>query len=120
MIVLGGNVRIHFESTTEQFEIIIQKAYQLGIEEEEEEVLAIPIDDAVSWITIEQHDTTGTDSADTTEGADTIEITSGVNDAFDFRHALALTSNYSGRCSQAAGPCGGLWHGPWARVVGFA
>ena len=65
--MFGGNVRIHFESATEQFEIIIQKAYQVGLstggieeeeeEEEEEVVLVVPIDDAVSWITIEQHGT---------------------------------------------------------------
>ena len=80
--MLGGNVRIHFESTTEQFEIIIQKAYQQtgmypGV---------VPIDNSLSWITIEQHDASGTEGADTIESAGTIEITSGFNGLFAFQH----------------------------------
>ena len=46
--VLGGNARIHFESTTEQFEIIIQKAIQYGVGD-------ITLDNSLSWITIERH-----------------------------------------------------------------
>ena len=50
----------------------------------------------MSWITIEKHDAAGTESADTVESADTtIEITSGVNDTFAFRHSLALTYIYT-------------------------
>ena len=82
-------MRIHFESTTEQFEIIIQKAYQAATGN-------LPLDNSLSWITIEKHDAAGTESADTVESADTtIEITSGANDTFAFRHSLALTSIYT-------------------------
>ena len=83
--VLGGNVRIHFESTTEQFEIIIQKAIQYGAG-------AIPLDNSVSWITIEQHDTA---IITETVNVSTIEIIPTVNDVFAFRHALAMSSDYT-------------------------
>ena len=94
VVVLGGNVRIHFESPTEQFQIIVRMAYQAegqypGIN---------PIDDALSWITIEQHDAAGTGGADTIESADTIEITTDVNDAFAFQHvdaSLQIVKTYS-------------------------
>ena len=85
MVVLGGNVRIHFESPTEQFQIIVQMAYQT----EGQDYGVNPIDDSVSYITIEKHDAAGTESADTVESADTIEITSGVNGTFAFQHVDA-------------------------------
>ena len=50
-VVLGGNVRIRFESTTEQFEIIVKRAYQ-------NDNNANPLDNSSSWITIEKHDVT--------------------------------------------------------------
>ena len=84
-------MRIHFESTTEQFEIIIQKAFQYGAGD-------LPLDNSLSWITIEQHDTAGTESSGTIESADTIEIASGVNDVFAFQHvgaSLQISKTYS-------------------------
>jgi len=54
-ITLGGNVRVHLESTTEQFEIIVQMLYQGP-----DGILTagdITIDNSASWITIERHDT---------------------------------------------------------------
>ena len=65
-VVLGGNVRIHFESPTEKFQIIVQMAYQT----EGQYYGVNPIDDSLSWITIEKHDAAGTESADTVEIAD--------------------------------------------------
>jgi hypothetical protein len=50
-VVLGGNVRIRFESTTEQFEIIVKRAYQ-------NDNNANLLDNSSSWITIEKHDVT--------------------------------------------------------------
>ena len=47
-VVLGGNVRIRFESTTEQFEIIVKRAYQ-------NDNNANLLDNSSSWITIEKH-----------------------------------------------------------------
>jgi hypothetical protein len=85
-ITLGGNVRVHLESTTEQFEIIVQMLYQGP-----DGILTagdITIDNSASWITIERHDTAIiTESAD----ANTIEITTGTNDVFAFRHVIAMS-----------------------------
>ena len=47
-VVLGGNVRIRFESTTEQFEIIVKRSYQ-------NDTNADLLDNSASWITIEKH-----------------------------------------------------------------
>ena len=47
-VVLGGNVRIRFESTTEQFEIIVKRSYQ-------NDTNADLLDNSDSWITIEKH-----------------------------------------------------------------
>ena len=47
-VVLGGNVRIRFESTTEQFEIIVKRTYQ-------NDTNANLLDNSASWITIEKH-----------------------------------------------------------------
>jgi hypothetical protein len=47
-VVLGGNVRIRFESTTEQFEIIVKRTYQ-------NDNNANLLDNSDSWITIEKH-----------------------------------------------------------------
>ena len=75
LMTLGGNVRVHLESTAEQFQIIVQRLYQGSPGYGD-----ITIDNSASWITIERHDT-----AIITESADaiTIEITSGVNDVFE-------------------------------------
>ena len=53
-VVLGGNARIHFESTTEQFEIIIRKSYQQNLSTGD-----LVIDNAVSYLNIEKHDAAG-------------------------------------------------------------
>ena len=47
-VVLGGDVRIRFESTTEQFEIIVKRSYQ-------NDNNADLLDNSDSWITIEKH-----------------------------------------------------------------
>ena len=54
-LVLGGNVRIHFEATTEQFQIIVQKVFQ-----DNSNTGDIPLDNSASWITIEKHNAAGT------------------------------------------------------------
>ena len=59
-VVLGGNARIHFESTTEQFQIIVRKSYQQNAMYIVNGVTidnTVIIDNTVSWITIEKHDT---------------------------------------------------------------
>ena len=86
-ITLGGNVRVHLESTTEQFQIIIQMLYQgaNGILEAGE----ITIDNSASWITIERHDTA---IITETVNVNTIEIIPTVNDVFAFRHVITGSS----------------------------
>ena len=49
-IVLGGNVRIHFEANDEQFGIVVQKAHQQNQNSGEN-----PINNSESFITIERH-----------------------------------------------------------------
>ena len=49
-IVLGGNVRVHFEGADEQFEIVVQRAYQ-----QNESSGQSPLDNSESFITIERH-----------------------------------------------------------------
>ena len=49
-IVLGGNVRVHFESNTDNFEIVVQKSYQQNVD-----TGSLPLDNAESFITIERH-----------------------------------------------------------------
>ena len=49
-VVLGGNVRVHFEAADEQFEIVVRKAYQQDTDSGEN-----ALDNSVSFITIERH-----------------------------------------------------------------
>ena len=83
-MTLGGNVRVHLESTTEQFQIIVRRLYQ-----GEPDYGDITIDDSASWITIERHDTA---IITETVNVNTIEIIPTVNDVFAFRHVIALSS----------------------------
>ena len=83
-MTLGGNVRVHLESTTEQFQIIVQRLYQGSPDYGD-----ITIDNSASWITIERHDTA---IITETVNVNTIEIIPTVNDVFAFRHVIALSS----------------------------
>ena len=49
-IVLGGNVRVHFEGNDENFEIVVQRAYQQNVNSGNN---TLDIDE--SFITIERH-----------------------------------------------------------------
>ena len=49
-IVLGGNVRIHFEGNDENFEIAVQRAYQQNVNSGNN-----PPNNGASFITIERH-----------------------------------------------------------------
>ena len=49
-IVLGGNVRIHFEGNDENFEIVVQRAYQQNVNSGNN-----PLNNSQSFITIERH-----------------------------------------------------------------
>ena len=49
-IVLGGNVRVHFEGNDENFEIVVQRAYQQNVNSGNN-----TLDNSQSWITIERH-----------------------------------------------------------------
>ena len=49
-IVLGGNVRVHFEGNDEQFEIVVRRAYQQNVNSGNN-----PLDNSESFITIERH-----------------------------------------------------------------
>jgi hypothetical protein len=49
-IVLGGNVRVHFQGNDEQFEIVVQRAYQQNVDSGNN-----PLDNSESFITIERH-----------------------------------------------------------------
>ena len=49
-IVLGGNVRIHFEGNDENFEIVVQRAYQQNVNSGDN-----PLNNSESFITIERH-----------------------------------------------------------------
>ena len=49
-IVLGGNVRIHFEANDEQFEIVVQRAYQQNQNSGNN-----ALNNSESFITIERH-----------------------------------------------------------------
>jgi hypothetical protein len=49
-IVLGGNVRVHFEGNDENFEIVVQRAYQQNVNSGNN-----TLDNSRSWITIERH-----------------------------------------------------------------
>lgn len=49
-IVLGGNVRIHFEGNDENFEIVVQRAYQQNVNSGNN-----PLNNSESFITIERH-----------------------------------------------------------------
>ena len=52
-IVLGGNMRIHFEANDEQFEIVVQKAYQQNMNTGQN-----PLNNSERFITIERHNYT--------------------------------------------------------------
>ena len=86
-VVLGGNVRIRFESTTEQFEIIVKRAYQ-------NDNNANLLDNSSSWITIENHDAAGgvnvlssvLSRLSELESRLGIDIVTGVNDTLVFQH----------------------------------
>ena len=84
IVVLGGNLRVQFESPLEQFEIIVQRAYQLNVDTGANE-----IDNAVSYINIEKHGSVAIEGEDADEDdgeyTDTIEITT-ANDTLAFRH----------------------------------
>ena len=49
-IVLGGTVRVHFEAADEQFEIVVQRAYQQNVNSGNN-----PLDNSESFIAIERH-----------------------------------------------------------------
>ena len=49
-IVLGGNVRVHFEGNDENFEIVVRRAYQQNVNSGNN-----TLDNAQSFITIERH-----------------------------------------------------------------
>ena len=86
-VVLGGNVRIRFESTTEQFEIIVKRVYQ-------NDNNANLLDNSSSWITIEKHDAAGgvdvlssvLSRLSELESRLGIDIVTGVNDTLMFQH----------------------------------
>ena len=88
-VVLGGNARIHFESTTEQFEIIIRKSYQQNLSTGD-----LVIDNAVSYLNIEKHDAAGgvdvlssvLSRLSELESRLGIDIVTGVNDTLMFQH----------------------------------
>ena len=50
-IVMGWNVRVQFESNTDQFEIVVQRAYQ-----QQPNTGVSPIDSSISFVTIERRD----------------------------------------------------------------
>ena len=86
---MGGNARIHFESTTEQFEIIIRKSYQQNLSAGD-----LVIDNAVSYLNIEKHDAAGgvdvlssvLSRLSELESRLGIDIVTGVNDTLMFQH----------------------------------
>lgn len=86
-LTMGGNVRVHFESTTEQFQIIVGILTQGSNQATRD----IAIDNSASWVTIERHGAAITESADDTIETATIEIVPTVTDVFAFRHTLAMT-----------------------------
>ena len=49
-IVLGGNVRVHFEGNDENFEIVVRRAYQQNVNSGNN-----PLNTSESFITIERH-----------------------------------------------------------------
>jgi len=49
-VVLGGNVRVHFESNDENFEIVVQRAYQQNVNSGN-----CTLNNSQSFITIERH-----------------------------------------------------------------
>ena len=49
-VVLGGNVRVHFEGNDENFEIIVQRAYQQNVNSGN-----CTLNNSQSFITIERH-----------------------------------------------------------------
>ena len=80
-------MRIRFESTTEQFEIIVKRAYQ-------NDNNANLLDNSSSWITIEKHDAAGglnvlssvLSRISELESRLGIDIVTGVNDTLVFQH----------------------------------
>ena len=95
-VVLGGNARIHFESTTEQFEIIIRKSYQQNLSTGD-----LVIDNAVSYLNIEKHDAAGgvdvlssvLSRLSELESRLGIDIVTGVNDTLVFQHYITSTAS---------------------------